>query len=810
MTNILEGNNSSKIIEALSGCLWCKNGGECGSKGNRNHAFLSCEHKDLKGFRTKITNLIESKFRIFFINLLKATDSKNVETCLKDTETTFLKMQSQNLGRLRHMDRSINIRYIPLADILHREGRECIHDALKNSKENICCEIFGLLPNSNGPIMHDDQIGLVDCPWLGLIPISIDKIMVHHCNKIRHFILHKESALPIVSDLIFSWNEIKNLIMGRAIGAHRVICSTGKRIEKAWRKEFNIDKNSIRKLKLETDNIKSEFTDNLIFSKVNKKRSYETCRGVAVKREVKRLRSTLGTHTPIGSTKTCNGITCNHKHKIWAPHSSFSPNSIKSSSKQCQRCSRYMTALRKSKHILENISEGNKIDGIISFIKFIHLNHNNMQYKYSTFITKIKDILSSTSTITLEEKSRNKVSDSLKLTCNILCTSIQTATNNFILNNHTCIQSSISFINKTLLCKESDFTLDRVAENKIKLLTSNNNNAKKEDSCNEMAITPTKNKNTKVLDDKQAAFPLSKLNLKTPIQNYQRAEEQNGTSNTNSFHQRTPTKKCKGEIVPVPLRTDVSDVKLVPPAPLKEFAAKIIRPSRYMLGIEMTMAIEVIRSFRTRDLYIASAEASNQIASWRVNQDWTSFAKIFGSRALIENKLNGTYLIPMFSGETNSGHWFLCVVQKIGQRKMRAWCVDSLGRGNIRADIKLKIETAFAPGRAKLSWEHCHCRCQEELECGPRTVLAMSIIQQNLANGVPTEECIQIATLNHAPYHSFSPSRIREKIAFLVNTFVPSMITPPIRLKRRHARKRNSNTTKKSRSRPDQSCVIID
>jgi len=40
-------------------------------------------------------------------------------------------------------------------------------------------------------------------------------------------------------------------------------------------------------------------------------------------------------------------------------------------------------------------------------------------------------------------------------------------------------------------------------------------------------------------------------------------------------------------------------------------------------------------------------------------------------------------------------------------------------------NIHSKIATAFAPGRAKFSWEKCTCRCQEETEYGPRTILVM-------------------------------------------------------------------------------------
>jgi len=77
----------------------------------------------------------------------------------------------------------------------------------------------------------------------------------------------------------------------------------------------------------------------------------------------------------------------------------------------------------------------------------------------------------------------------------------------------------------------------------------------------------------------------------------------------------------------------------------------------------MMKAVEVLRSNKLPNLYIATTEASNQIDSWRLNQTWMQFAKMFRSRDLIDNKPNGTYLIPMFSGGKGMGHWFLCVVR---------------------------------------------------------------------------------------------------------------------------------------------------
>jgi len=809
--------NLSTTLTMLSGCMWCKSKPnlECKSRGNRNHALLVCENKDLKSFRIKSTNLIESKLRLFFLELMRATSIQNVEDCLEELGMAFLRMQTQNLGRLRPVEREHNNRYLSLTDILTNEGLISIQDALNSSNFNFCCQIFGLLPNSNGMEIQDDQIGLVDCPWLGLMPICIDKIIRTRCNNICTFVMHKETASFLTTNLQESWKEIKNLIMGRAIVAHRIVCSTGRRIEKEWRKEFEIDINSIKKLKEDIKTATNSNSNTLCFSKAVGKRTYETCRGIAVKREQKKRK--VNPSCPTDSLfKSCNGITCDRKCKMWYPQSNFSINQIKSTTKQCQRCSRHMTAIRKSKHILMDIAKESTFERTSSLLQFFQSNCSNMQYNYSHIVNKLKKHLlpSSSSRAILEANDQKKVSDGLKTVCNILCISLQKATNNFTYINPKSIQIASSHLSTALSRKESDFTLDREAETKIKLLISNNIDVPCDKQLKGEQLPTNENKNLSntthaQLDLECKPNPVKSLKLshndppKTKITSEIQSSKINETKNLKGTIQLAFNTKPSTQIV-----ADASKGR----PKLQEFAARIIRPSRYMLGIEMTKAIEVIRAFKTPNLFIASAEATNQINSWCLNEDWTRFARIFGSRQLINRKLNGTYLIPMFSGDTTSGHWFLCVIRKLRQRSMQAWCVDSLGKGNVNPTVRTKIETAFAPGRAKLTWQHCHCRCQEELECGPRTVLAMWIIQQNLANEVTIEESIQKATLQHAPYHSYSPAMIREKVAFLVNNFTPSMITPPIRLRNRtiNNRNRTSPKTKKAISKSDHSCVTID
>jgi len=196
-------------------------------------------------------------------------------------------------------------------------------------------------------------------------------------------------------------------------------------------------------------------------------------------------------------------------------------------------------------------------------------------------------------------------------------------------------------------------------------------------------------------------------------------------------------------------------------------------------------------------------EASNQIGAWQTNQQWKFFAKIFGNRTVVENKLNGTYFIPIFSGAETGGHWSLCIIHKFRSRLVKGWCLDFLGSTHLENYIARKIECEFMPGRGTFTWKPCSCRLQEELECGPRTIFAMHSIQQSLSQNLPIDDCISIATLMDESRHILTPERIREKVAHLINKFHPDMVTPLIRIRsgRRQGNEirrqdRNSNTKK--------------
>jgi len=51
----LSGPNTKQgLINILSGCMWCGNSATKLQKGNRKHAFLSCQRVDLRNFRNEM------------------------------------------------------------------------------------------------------------------------------------------------------------------------------------------------------------------------------------------------------------------------------------------------------------------------------------------------------------------------------------------------------------------------------------------------------------------------------------------------------------------------------------------------------------------------------------------------------------------------------------------------------------------------------------------------------------------------------------------------------------------------------------
>ena len=455
-----------------------------------------------------------------------------------------------------------------------------------------------------------------------------------------------------------------------------------------------------------------------------------------------------------------------------------------------------MTAVRQGFNILSGINVEVSHEYMKELVAFVKENQHQVQYKYATFFIKLNKCLPDDLKVHLKKKQR--VKDRFKLICNILCIAFTKSTQKFTFNDDNILQRAACLLSNIISCKESDFNLDKEAEAKIRLLNNNIKaiSCRKLDSGN--SINDKTTNDPKVHEISKESQSIQHQKVTSAKQSFScntivNPSSIQSSSNISSQHPENIESIILGKgasplLVHSKTGIQVQNVfALSSSNRLQHFASTIIRPNRCLGGDSVMKAIEILRSFKTSNLFFGSAESANLIAAWQSNQGWKTFARAFGSRELISNKANGTYLIPIFSGDISLGHWSLCVVHKLRQRDMKAWCLDSLGTGKLDQVLAQKIENAFSPGRGRFQWNQCTCKRQEELECGPRTILAMWKIQQGIQENSPIHECIRRATLVNEPPNLFTPAKVREMIAHFVNRFTPSMITPIIQLRQRNS-----------------------
>jgi len=193
-------------------------------------------------------------------------------------------------------------------------------------------------------------------------------------------------------------------------------------------------------------------------------------------------------------------------------------------------------------------------------------------------------------------------------------------------------------------------------------------------------------------------------------------------------------------------------------------------PNIYLSGAAISQAVAVIRTRLTWNVFVAHADAYLNINSWSSNQPWSNFARIFTSQRVLDQKPNGTYIIPFFSGREASGHWHLIVIEK-RRHFCEGWHVDSLGKTLDNADLQSKLRQAFLPGRGRFVWNFPSSVMQTECECGPRTIIAMHLIDKHIASGLSTEEAVTEATLSNIAADSYDSAEIRLEAALLLDSY---------------------------------------
>ena len=202
-----------------------------------------------------------------------------------------------------------------------------------------CSELMGIVQQTTARDIQDRDLEILDAFWLGMVPKSLDNIICNHIHKNRllNFTQNIQACNAMAIDLTKAWSEVKELLMAKAIGLHRIINHISKLKETQFRK--NINKQNAPVIHIPKD-IKPPATI---------KRTL-TCED----HDPKRLKEIHDTPEKNRTTKVsptinlclCKGITCNKNNSRWCLDLNYNANKIEGHRKHCVRCSKFCTVMK--------------------------------------------------------------------------------------------------------------------------------------------------------------------------------------------------------------------------------------------------------------------------------------------------------------------------------------------------------------------------------------------------------------------------------------------------------------------------------
>jgi len=714
-------------IRKYSKCSWCTNHNRNILHGNRLHAILHCSHPNLSSFRKKMSNTIEQKLKALFINLQTVSNEIYITGLLNKIEKECLKLQQSNLGKSSVKPQE-GISYVPISDLHKKHG---VENSIQGLHKNgyFCSEAIGIIQHHTQIDVKDECLGILDSFWLGLIPKSIDSIISAAFSpyNLLNFTPNLAACKTFHSDLKQSWNAIKDLIMAKAIGLHRIIGEISKDKEKEYRKKYDLDRGTFKELK---KNNEKQVIKKIAHPKKNAplhKPNDPTHPSTPTATTINPKRTDL-------KNVTCKGITCNRKNQKWCLDQQFNQNKISPNLKHCQRCCNFNTAMKRSVTILEKIGNRNpsqyskQLEQAIS-----EALHKGINYSLLTTLLEKCQQPSGTSAaqaMIINKNNKNKILDRQKLICRIIIQTIKTTT-----------FSEASDQNSNVFS---------IAANKIKVGHEQEQQylSTRKRARTQRAINST---NTQIIDVDTDSEPTQNVKIDHPVD----LSTQGNSPNASTI--------------------------------LDKISLELKEEGQFISDDAITVAVEVLRhtTSECQDLFLANGLANITVNNWNPTLGWERFGRMFGSRIATFSKPNGLYLIPLFSGAECAGHWHLVVIQK-RNRLFQGWIIDSLGSGTAGTEMHRKIESAFTTNRGRMSWNTPRSFQQVENECGPRTIKSMIAICKGVREGVSIEESINKALITSpSDRENYEPGDIRAEAIQLVRAHTCSMTTLPIRFRQR-------------------------
>jgi len=731
-------------------CAWCTTSNSGVHKGNRRHVILHCSNLKISKFRRRMMNLIGQHISTFFEELEKITSTYATISFIKEIEKVFLKLQNDQMGCLKKLSTARNILYIDIQSCLIKLQKESITAARESNAIEFFLNLFHVQPERMAIEPTDEELGVLDAIWMGLMPSTVAKLIQKHI-KICSMRLNLDERSSWRIQMEHSWKTIENLNMGRVIGIHRIMSGVGSDLEQEFISKFHL-----QDLEKET-------------RKRKMKRKHATAAGKAEAQGINAKRQKKLTKDQDSVNTRCNGITCGIEKIRWCSQSKLQPNMIRVNRKQCLRCSLFTTAMKTTVNMLIDLQSTSESQQS-KLIQLLRKMGNKKKINFSSLMNMLQGCIPKNKQFERAQYiSKYRPTEKWKKICKLL---IELASRDKIpINKGNCakqyLQTWITDMEQTLHVKNNELKTDALFLRK----------------CMEQFQAEIQSPKTKSKSDS----PKSKLKKKAADGKHKCQEcthqpieegKMVGSNDSVIIIDNSPNSTNEEEETTSSVHHQTQEER----EELLRAKLNMMNRRLYTAGKVLLMAIEVLRwRHKEQGIFVACPEAAQIIEKWNPNEGWARFARIFYSINVCNRKPNGLYLIPIFSGDSNAGHWKVVAVEKSGGQR-RAVLIDSLGTGQLEDPVIRLITQAFSPNRGSISWIAPCSRQQTGVECGARTICALSVLAQAFCEGKTLQEGTQRATLMDAT--GYDQMEIRRTAARLVGEYRSNMISRAIRLRR--------------------------
>jgi len=802
----IQGLSKQEQILKLTNCSWCKEIQSIPQHGNRRHMLLFCNNLKLTTFRRKINNVIGNRLFVLFQELQELEGWRSVENTLININKIFLSIQKDQTGRLKEISPTRNIQYISMADLLIKNQCPTIKDAYLHTPNTFLPQLFGVTLESTCHTISDENIGVIDGPWLGLIPTLIDVELKRVLQKAGMEMQDKDQRQMWKIKASQSWREIKALILGRAAGIHKIIQAEAQRKETRLVEKYGLEESMAKK------------------SWKCFKRKPTQQQADADRKDAPQMKKRKIAKDP---QKQCSGITCGCEQAIWCSASSFQINSISINRKQCQRCTMFNSAMVVAANLFSNIKKSTTTI-MKKLINQLLASSTKLRIQYNPIMNMLKNhIPESVYSKRAKSITKKKLTEKWKRIIRIMITvtkmnaskpsaQINLSTSQIIDINEKTILEAIAKKNSEIK-EDSTILQEYIAEvqrNKDSRTKGIETTTKANQQINKRIETTTahihsvtgqanKPQTTEMKNHQQCNNCNTLRKPKSTLEEIQK----NLPSTSSKTQQCTPTiKVCSAKRIINSQKAITIDLVEECDQEINESKGKenvgfstteeeemkcrqrlnVMNRRSWMQGKQLDLAVVALRhEHKNSNIFIAGSGAADIIGQWTRIQGWFNFARIFASHSAAHRKPDGLYIIPIFSGETRGGHWHTLVIEKTGASK-RGFVIDSLGTGSVKSEVITNITNAFATTRrGTMEWSAPRSIRQQGCECGPRTVCAIETLCQNQEKGVSIEESIQqvslVGLINADTYNQMT---YRRRVANILDRYTATMQTAIIR--RRH------------------------